>query len=1201
MRRHRSFLIVAVAGLTVFLMAPPAFATPVFNLDIHHHETNFIPGSDLDLSATTVNEGAPPSSDEVQQVTVKAGGGEFQLTFGGQTTEGMNAKSSAATVQAALNGLSSIGGAGGSVTVSGGPGDIIDPTPYLITFGGALGGTDVTQIAAAAVSGRPLGGLPEYWFDVTNVGDTATSGTITLTINLPGGITRDSVRVDAVTRLHWSCPGSPGATIITCTTSDSLPRHTSDRGLMLAVDVHPGIEPGSVRFSSASVSGGGAATASAIEPTAIDSEPAGFGIVEESFLPDFLAADGLTPEREAGAHPDLLKVPFDFNTVATPLLSGGGGPPDPFRKAPEQNVRHLDVDLPPGFLGDPTAVGECTAVLFTVNECPVSSQVGRIDLDITPIITENGGGLRVTTGVFNLSHPRGAVSDLGFVFSGNPVHIKASLDPANAYAITTKVTDINETLPAFNQRLTLWGVPADHSHDSERCPQFSNAGGPLVGRVGGDTSSECATDLERKAFLTLPSRCDVDHAMRLHHYDSWLSPGEFGPDITHTLSGQSTDCDRPRFEPQVQALPTGGQASTPTGFDVKIKVPQNENPNALATPPIKRAVVTLPEGMSFSPSFADGLQSCTPAQIGLFTNDPVKCPDASRIGEVEASTPLLPKATRGSMYLAAQGDNPFHSTFALYMALEDTEERGALVKIPGRIDVDPVTGQITTVFDDLPQFPVDEFALKFRSGPRAPLISPPICGEHEIGVRIASYARPAEPVDVSNAYEVTEGPGGTPCPTGSASRPFTPEFSAGTLSSVAGRYATFLFGLSRDDAEQELSRVTTVLPPGLVAKIAGIPFCSDVSLASISEAEGAGWGELSNPACPQASQVGTISAGLGAGPGPNYFGGKVYLAGPYKGAPLSLAIVTPGLAGPFDLGNVVVRAAIQVDSENAQVRAVSDRIPTILHGVILRVRDVRLRVDRPQTTINPTSCDPMSVLGEISGAGGSLVSTVDDSLFSAASPFKVGSCSDLSFAPKLSFRLFGGTKRGAHPKLRAVVRMPEGGANIARASVALPRSEFLDQSHIGTVCTRVQFAAKSCPADSIYGFVKAKTPLLDETLSGPIYLRSSDNPLPDLVAAFRGGRIDIDLVGRIDSVNQGIRNTFDIVPDAPVSWAVFTFRGGKKGLLVNSRDLCKKTYRATARFTAHSGRRLTLRPVMRNSCTSQEKGKRNKRPRAARR
>jgi hypothetical protein len=1017
----------------------------------------------------------------------------------------------------------------------------------------------------------PPGGTGEYWFDINNLGSTGSSGPVTLTIFLPGGLTRESVRSGGSGGLPWSCPGAVGATVVTCTTAGPIPRRSLERSLILSVNVHP--EASGVRFTSATVSGGGAAVpASSSELTNIEAAPASFGMVDESFVMDFFKADGLTTERKAGSHPDRLTTAFDLNSVSVGIDSSGNP-----QKAPAETLRNVRVDLPPGFVGNPTAVGECSQAQFLAIECSRSSQVGRIDFTTYPITLTSF--LYFSTPVYNLSHPRGSISDLGFSVGGNPVHIKVSLDPANHYAIATAVPSINETLPAFNQKLTIWGVPADSSHDADRC----------VSGISLSTSGDCPTDAVRKPFLTLPSRCDVAPVMRLHHYDSWQDTGDFGPEVDYTPPGEIADCDKPRFKPEVEIVPTGRQANAPTGLDVHVKVAQNENPNALATPPVKRIAVRLPEGMSFSPSFADGLDSCTLAQMQLGNNEPVQCPDASRIGEVELSTPLLPKRAEGSMYLAAQGDNPFGSTFALLLVLQDTEERGALIKIPGRIDVDPVTGQITTVFNDTPQFPFDDMTLKFRSGPRAPLVSPPTCGTQMIGVEVASYAQPQNPVDVSNTYEVTEGPNGTPCPPDSARRPFSPRFSGGTLNPVAGAYSPFLFRLSRDDSEQELSQVTTILPQGLVAKIAGIPSCPEQAIASISTELGTGRSELNRPACPAASQIGSVSAGLGAGPGPNYFGGKVYLAGPYKGAPLSLAVVAPGIAGPFDLGNVVVRAALYIDPETTQVRAVSDPFPTILHGVILRARDIRLRVDRPQTTINPTSCAQKAVGGLITGVGGSLLSTADDSLFSTASPFQVGSCSDLVFKPKLALRLFGGTHRGSHPKLKATVRFPAGGANTAAASVALPHSEFLDQGHIGTVCTRVQFAASACPAASIYGTVTAKTPLLDEELHGNLYLRSSNHQLPDLVAAFRGGRIDANLVGRVDSVNGGIRNTFDFVPDVPVDSATFSFFGGSKGLLVNSRDICKAPARATAKFTGQNGAKLTLHPLLKSACGKAKK------------
>jgi hypothetical protein len=1025
----------------------------------------------------------------------------------------------------------------------------------------------------------PPGGEAQYRVELKNAGDESTSGEYTFTMHLPKGLTREKV-FSASGSLNeppegWSCPGAVGDVTVTCTATTPVSRHSYVSPIGIQVKVAKKAEP--ELLTTAEVSGGGATNvASAEEPTTVSAEDPGFGILAPSFVPDFFKADGLTQERESGAHPYQLSVPFDFTSIR--LAESAGGPDVPAR-IEDEYVRDLHVDLPPGFIGNPTAVSECTQAQFILGACPPSSQVGTIALDVAPTATNGNQYIRLVPPVYNLAHPRGVISDLAFQVIANPVHTKVSLDPANHYAITTTVPEINEFAPPFNQNFQVWGVPAEKSHNSERC-----GGSVLII----DTSEECPAAVEAKPFLSLPSQCESANTFRFHNADSWQHPGVFSPEVDYTMPGLIEKCEKPRFDPDVEIEPTGKQANTPTGLDVHVKVAQNENPNALATPPVKRFTVRLPEGMSFSPSFADGLSSCTLAQMQLGNNDPVQCPDASRIGEVSLHTPLLPKAAEGSMYLAAQGDNPFGSTFALILVIHDTEERGALIKIPGRIDVDENTGQITTVFNDTPQFPFDDLTLKFRSGPRAPLVSPPTCGKQTIGVEVASYAQPQKPVDASNTYEVTEGPNGTPCPPDSAHRSFHPTFSGGTLNPVAGAYSPFLFRLSRSDDEQELSQVTTTLPEGLVAKIAGVPACPNQSIASISTALGAGRAELAHPACPAASQIGTVSAGLGAGPGPNYFGGKVYLAGPYKGAPLSLAIVAPGIAGPFDLGNVVVRAALYVDPDTTQVKAVSDPFPTILHGVILRVRDVRLRVDRPNTTINPTNCSPKAVAGAISGTGGAL--------FNTASPFQVGSCSDLSFKPKLDLRLFGGTHRGSHPKLKATVAFAPGGANTAFASVALPHSEFLDQGHIGTVCTRVQFAAEACPQASIYGTVSARSPLLDEELKGNIYLRSSTHQLPDLVAAFRGGRISANLVGRVDSVNGGIRNTFEFVPDVPVTQATFNFFGGSKGLLVNSRDICKAPAKATAKFTGQNGDQLTLHPALKSACAkAKKKAKRHQR------
>lgn len=1181
------------AILTAFaisaLSAAPAAAAPVWNLDVHHAETNFAPGGGAAKigPVVTVTEGVAPETDEVQHIgAIIASAGTYKLSFDGETTANLAFDANSSTVEAALEALPAIGGGNVSVTgsmsyaFSGGK-------PHLdLTFMGALAATDVPQVTVS--NGTPRPGIhPELWFDVNNVGDTATSGLTTLTVTLPKGLTFAFFQNHNLSQqganVKWSCPAAPGATKVVCTTNGQIARHAMSEDVRLAINVaEDAVDP---RVVGAKLEGGGAANVATVtERISVSSEPSDFGVLPDSFRPGFFASDEATPVTQSGDHPDLFTVPFDFNTNPEPT------PEVALEKRSAGNVRDLQVDLPPGFLGNPTAVGECSQAKFTLTVCPYSSQIGRIDLRLDGLSIFAGPEttwLELHLGLFNLSHPRGALTDLGLAVGANPVHILASLDAANNYAITTSVSNINETLPPMTQKLTVWGVPADSSHDSERCPGFSL---PEVSTETGDTSQECSTDHERKPFLTVPFQCGVDNVFRLHHYDSWAETGVYGPPIEYTSPEQTTGCDKPRFEPDVEIVPTGKQANTPTGLDLHVKVPQNESADGLATPPAKQVKVTLPEGMSFSPSFADGLQSCTLAQVKLGTNDPVACPDASRIGEVELHTPLLPNPAEGSMYIAAQGDNPFGSLFALYLVLADTEERGALLKIPGRIEVDPKTGQITTVFDALPQFPFDDMTLKFRSGPRAPLINSPTCGTHTIGVQMSSYAQPDNLVDVSNTYQVTEGPNGSACQSDAAKRPFVPAFNGGTLNPVAGSFSTFLFRLTRQDSEQELSRVTTILPKGLLAKIAGIPFCSDALIASIPSALGTGTGERANPACPAASRIGTVSAGLGAGPGPNYFPGNVYLAGPYKNAPLSLAIVVPALAGPFDLGSTVVRVALEVDPETSRVTAVSDPFPTILHGVILRVRDVRLRLDRPETTLNPTSCDPNSLDAQVFGVGGSLLDPADDSLFLTSDYFQVGNCERLGFKPRLSLRLRGGTHRSDHPALIARLVARPGDANIGSSIVALPRSEFLENAHIRTICTRVQFRADECPAGSIYGSARAVTPLLDQPITGDVVLRSSDHPLPDLVARLRG-QISANLVGRIDSVNGGIRTSFETVPDVPVTEFTLKMQGGKKGLLVNSRNLCLKPSRADVKFTAQNGKRIRMRPVMRNGCKGQSRVK----------
>jgi hypothetical protein len=601
-----------------------------------------------------------------------------------------------------------------------------------------------------------------------------------------------------------------------------------------------------------------------------------------------------------------------------------------------------------------------------------------------------------------------------------------------------------------------------------------------------------------------------------------------------------------------------------------VHVPQNENPGGLASASLEDAKVVLPDGMTISPSSASGLEACSRSQVDLEGPGPAACPQGSKIGAVEIDTPLLERPLKGGVFLARQLENKFGSLLAIYLAVSDPQT-GVVIKLPGKIETGP-NGQVIATFDENPQLPFEDLQVEFFGGPRASLTTPAACGTYTTQAEFAPWSGTAS-VSSTSSFQITSGPNGSPCPNGG----FDPKLSAGTTNPVAGRYSPFVLNLSREDGTQQLSTITADLPKGLLGKLAGIPYCADAALAGVSEAEGTGAAQLANPSCAVASQVGSVSVGAGAGPSPFYVNtGKVYLAGPYKGAPLSLAIVTPALAGPFDLGNVVVRSALQVNPETTQITAVTDPLPTILHGIPLDLRSVAVSINREGFTLNPTSCEPMEVTSTIGGTGGGVAHP--------SSHFQVGSCEALGFAPKLALSLKGGTTRAKNPALKAVLTAPSGQANIRKVQTILPKSVFIDSRHVNNPCTRVQFAAgagngSACPAKSILGKATAYSPLLSEPLTGKVYFRSNggERKLPDLVASL-GGQIHVNLVGFIDSVKQKgtqgsrVRNTFAAVPDAPVSRFVLELQGGKKGLIQNSTNLCKSTNEATVKMNGQNGK-----------------------------
>ncbi|HEX5712285.1 MAG TPA: hypothetical protein VFX85_03110 [Solirubrobacterales bacterium] len=934
-------------------------------------------------------------------------------------------------------------------------------------------------------------------------------------------------------------------------------------------------------------------TAAACLATAVFAAPAmaAFGI---SSLDGTLTDVDGSPTTQAASHPDEITTTTAFNTISTK-----------WGEMPDASVKDVFLDLAPGFVGNPTTVSQCTEYDLAGRGvevlCPESSQIGTVELRINVFAPQT-----VYLSLFNMVPPPGKPSSFGFSVFGVPVHLYSRVRSDGDYGLSVDSPDINQTLSILSVKTTVWGVPADPSHDAQRCQEPISATGVCV--------EPASADIPVKAFLTNVTNCSAGPARTSAIADSWLNPGLFDAasfvahdDAVPPNPVAPDGCNAVPFSPSTTVVPTSDRAESPTGLNFDLEIPSTgiENPTGLGQSHVKKATVTLPEGMTINPSAGEGLGSCSPAQFNSETATSPQgagCPNDSKVGTVKIETPLLDEEATGALYIAKQNDNPFNSLLALYIVAK-IPERGVVVKVAGKVTPDPKTGQLTTTFDNLPQLPFSKFSLSFREGQRSPLSTPRTCGTYAVRSEFVpwSAADPDNPLpsEIQTRYsefKVTKGVGGDACSGGTP--PFKPGLIAGTRNNAAGSYSPFDVRLTRNDGEQEFTRFSIKLPPGIIGKLAGVPYCSDAAIAEAKAKSGSA--EQQSPSCPAASEVGRTLVGAGVGSVLVYVPGKVYLAGPYNGAPLSVVSITSAKVGPFDIGTVAVRLGLKVDPETAEVfvdGVGSDQIPHIIQGIPVHARDIRVYMDRPEFVINPTSCERTSTASTVLGSGLDFASDFDDVPVTVTSPFQAADCANLGFKPKLALSLKGGTKRGATPAFKAVLTARKGDANIGEAQVTLPRSEFLEQAHIKTICTRVQFKAgnvpgEKCPAASIYGRAKAITPILDEPLQGPVYLRSSSNKLPDLVAALNNKQINIALAGRIDSVEGGrIRNTFETVPDAPVTKFTLEMFGGKKSLLTNSTDLCKRPHRAIAAFTGQNGKLHEFNPVLKASCKKAKKKK----------
>ena len=887
-----------------------------------------------------------------------------------------------------------------------------------------------------------------------------------------------------------------------------------------------------------------------------------------------------TSTAQAGAHANVaLEVEVGVRGVTEP----------PTLPCICNAVRDLTLNTPAGLIAAPGNIPKCTAAEFAIKRCPSDSQLGIVVIRFFP---EEKGDLGYTiTPLYNMQAREDELALLATVapLSTTPIYTSVTSRTESDYGLEFKTFGIPSILPPNLISSLFWGVPAAPIHDRFRFP-FEGSKQTTCGGRGANPMPKLLLDLTPEGdpdcgWPPVPSNSPL--APFVQNPTACLGPTLFTAETlaydleTATAAGPYpaiTGCDQLSFDPSLSAKPTTNEADSPSGLDVNVNVPQTLSPSTPTSSAIRETTVTLPPGFTINSNAADGKTACTAAEAKFGTRLEAECPEQAKVGTLEIESSQFPEPLRGAMYL---GEPLPGNRYRIFWAFDGFSLH---VKIAGVVVPDPQTGQLTTTFSELAQFNFQNFNLHFFGAERGALATPTECGTYPVQAEFIPWAYPAVPKQNSTQFfTIDSGPGGTPCPAGS--RPFNPSFEGGVSDNTAGRHSPLAVDISRSDGDQLLSGVKVMTPPGFSASLKGIPYCPEAAIERLQTSLYSGLEELSAPACPPASRVGTVVAGAGAGSKPLHVEGAVYWAGPYKGAPLSLVVAVPAVSGPYDLGNVVVRVALHVDPSNAQVTAISDPLPQILEGVPLRARRILVKLDRPGFTLNPTNCDPFSLSAQISGAEGAVVSR--------ATHFQVANCATLPYEPKLSLRLTGGTRRRGHPAIHAVFRARPGEANSHRVSVTLPRGELLDNAHIGGVCTRGAFASDSCPASSKIGTAHVTTPLLDQPLSGSAYLRSSSHELPDIAIDLEG-QVDFELAGRVDSVQGRLRTVFESVPDIPVGTFKLDLLGGRKGLLQNSESLCSGSKFATARLQGQNGAALARKVRLEVACAGGS-GERSKR------
>jgi hypothetical protein len=1069
------------------------------------------------------------------------------------------------------------------------------------------------------------GTCDRYWVAATNAGSEPTSGAVTLTDTPSRDLAVQGVSLHLVTNPDTTNAGGQhiGGVVYTfgpyilgqcltsrssCTIETAVGRETyraecflssaSVRctvvagvlppGLELRMDVLVTVNAGTPEHeqltNSATVSGGGAASASIEASNEVSSTPAPFGLSRFEF---FKAGLNGSQETQAGGHPYELTTTIDLDDVLGPELGQGTlgvqGVPQSSEK-----VKDIVVDLPLGFAGSTLAAPQCTeAQLDSLSHCPPATVVGHLT---TEPVSGVEGGTTINGPIWNIVPQPGHPAEFGYIDLLEGAHVAGYVNvvPTPAGYVLRFVSSELPEVPLARIIVTFYGDPALKDAEALQHKQEEVLGVPVP----------LQTPSVQVPFFTNPTACSNGPQVASIWVDSWEHPARLQPgsgglvpvDLQEaawakmtSTSPPVTGCNALTFTPEIGAQPTTHEADKPTGLEFGLELPQTESVGTNATPSPKNIRVTFPEGMTVDPSSADGLGTCTNAQIGYvgptlfdFTEGKPECPESSKIGSLELETPLIPGVLHGEMFLAAQNENPFGSTFATYVVVNDPVT-GVVLKIAGELKLNPSTGRIESVFDENPQLPFSSLKLHFSGGPRAPLATPNNCGIYQTSSVLEPWSFPdsgplATPFD---DYVIDED-----CQTG-----FAPHFTGGSTNLAAGAYTTFQASFERQDNEPELGGATINLPPGLLANVGSVSECGEAEIQAEREDRPGG--------CPESSKVGTTTAGAGPGPNPLFVGGNVYWTGPYNGhgactpgsepgcAPFGLAVVVSANPGPFHFGNVVVRQRLFINKETAAATDVSDPFPTFLHvlapngetnGVPIKLRRVDVEISGRAGhpfTFNPTSCAHMQVAGDISSTQGQSSAL--------ATPFQVTNCAALPFDPQTVVSTSGKTSKADGASLH--VKIDEGTAGEANAhyvKVELPKALPSRLTTLQKACTQAQFRANpaGCPAASVIGHAVAHTPVLPVPVEGPVYFVSNGGEaFPNLVMVLQGDGVTIDVVGDTFISKSGITSsTFKTVPDARIGVFELTLPEGKYSALAANGNLCTQKLAIPTEFVGQNGK-----------------------------